>query len=148
MLLLYWYRFVTVDKSSFIRSWYGALLQHDSNYLVHSNNTVAILFFYITTEKRERSQVFLLFIPFLWDSLLGNWLIRTLKSISKRYFLTVRKDNCTMLTCPHIFPSFSLMCSTEERFFDPEKNGGKWGKKSISGFNGNSAVWGTCWHKG
>lgn len=35
-----------------------------------------------------------------------------------------------MLTCPDIFPSFSLMCSTEESFFDPEKNGGKWRKKA------------------
>lgn len=145
MLLVSRYRFVTVDKSSFIGSWYGAILQYDSNYLIHSNITVAILFCCITTGKREWSQTFLPFICLLLELLLVNWSMRTLKSIRET---ADRRGNCPMLTCSDTPPSSSLICSAEGSSFGVWKMGKKSYSSTILGFNGNNTVWGRGWLKG
>lgn len=147
MLLVSWYRFVTADKSSFIGSRYGALLQYDSNYLIHNNITVAILFCCITTGKREWSQPFFPFIRLLMELLLVNWSMRTLKSIRERCFPAERKGNCPMLTCLNTPLSSSLICSAEGSSFAPRKMGKKSYSSTILSFNSNNIIWCTGWHK-
>ena len=144
MLPISWSRFVTVDKSSFIGSWYGDILQYDFNYLVYSNFTVAILFCCFTTGKWEWSQTFIPFIRLLLELLLVDWPMRTLKSIKD----TERKDNCPMLTHPDTPMTSSLICSAEGSSFAPWKIRVKSYSCTILGFNGNNRVWGAGWCKG
>lgn len=148
MLLVSWYRFVTADKSSFIGSLYGALLQYDSNYLIHNNITVAILFFFITTGKREWSQPFFPFIHLLMELLLVNWSMRALKSIRERCFPAERQGNCPVITCLNTPLSSSLICSAEGSSFAPRKMGKKSYSSTILSFNSNNIIWRTGWYKG
>lgn len=143
MLLVSWYRFVTVDKSSFIGSWYRAVLQYDSNYLVHSSITVDIFFCCITTGRREWWQTFIPFIHFLLELLLVNWSVKTWKTIRERRFPTERKDNCSMLTCTDKPLSCSLICSAKGSSFVLWKMGGKSYFSTRLGFNDNNRIWGT-----